>query len=239
MVWREADSQAFIDYGRYFVPERELQIKLFCDLVPGENGRFDILELCCGAGLLAEALLTRFPTVIVHGYDGSPEMLTHAKQQLADYGDHFRPRLFDLADSSWRATEPTYHAVVSSLAVHHLDGEQKQQLFADVYRMLLPGGVFLLADVVQPVSEAGTAVAADMWDEATRQRALQLDGTLDGFAYFQDEQWNMYRYPELPESSIDKPSSIFDQLKWLEKAGFGQVDLFWMKAGHALFGGSK
>jgi tRNA (cmo5U34)-methyltransferase len=30
-----------------------------------------------------------------------------------------------------------------------------------------------------------------------------------------------------------------DQLEWLELAGFSCVDLFWMRAGHAIFGGWK
>jgi hypothetical protein len=47
----------------------------------------------------------------------------------------------------------------------------------------------------------------------------------------------MYRYPD--QDGIDKPSRLLDQLKWLEQAGFADVDVFWMQAGHALFGGQK
>jgi hypothetical protein len=32
--WREEDSQTFIDYGRYFIPDREKLIQLFGDLIP-------------------------------------------------------------------------------------------------------------------------------------------------------------------------------------------------------------
>lgn len=237
MSWTESDSQNFIDYGRYFVPERDLQIETFCELVP--TTATQILELCCGAGLLAEALLERCPQATLHAYDGSLEMLNHARQQLATHGDRLQTKQFDIIDTSWRTFHHALDAVVSSLAIHHLDGPQKQQLFADVYDMLSDGGVFLVADVMLPEGEAGTAVAANMWDEATRQQALRLDGNLDGFTYFQREKWNMYRHPEPPESSIDKPSTLFEQLKWLEAAGFSRVDVYWMKAGHALFGGTK
>lgn len=237
MNWTESDSQAFIDYGRYFVPERDLQIKTFCDLVP--PNATNILELCCGAGLLAGALLQRFPQVTVYAYDGSVEMLRHTRQQLARFGNRLQTQQFDLADTSWRTFDQPLDAVVSSLAIHHLDGAQKRRLFADVYGMLAKNGRFLIADVMQPTNAAGTAVAADMWDDATRQQALQIDGNLDGFAYFEREQWNMYRYPEPPASSIDKPSTLFEQLTWLEQTGFGEVDVYWMKAGHALFGGRK
>ena len=235
--WSETESQTFIDLGRYFVPEREQQIEAFCDLIPPDEQPFNILELCCGEGLLAGALLARFPSCTVHGFDGSPAMLDRARRQLASYGERFQTQLFDLADHSWRTRDWPVQAVVSSLTIHHLDGRQKQQLFQDMARLLEPGGVFLIADVVEPASRAGAELAAKAWDAAVRQRALAIDGTLDALAYFEREKWNMYRYPD--PDDIDKPSRLLDQLKWLEQAGFADVDVFWTQAGHALFGGRK
>jgi len=235
--WSEAASQTFIDFGRYFVPEREQQVEAFVDLIPAHDQPFAILELCCGEGLLASALLKRFPTCTVYGFDGSPAMLDHARRQLAQYGDRFRTQLFDLADSSWRMPKWPVHAVVSSLTIHHLDGTEKQQLFQDMARLLEPGGILLIADVIAPASRAGVELAAKAWDAAVRKRALEIDGNLDAVAYFEREQWNMYRYPTVDD--IDKPSGLLDQLKWLEQAGFADVDVFWMQAGHALFGGRK
>ena len=233
--WSEAASRTFIDFGRYFVPEREQQIAAFVDLIPVYDQPFTILELCCGEGLLAGALLERFPPCTVYGFDGSPAMLDHARQQLAQYGDRFQTQLFNLADSSWRAQKWPVHAVVSSLTIHHLDGAEKQQLFQDMARLLEPDGVLLIADVIAPASRAAADLAAKAWDAAVRRRALEIDGNLDALAYFEREQWNMYRYPDVDD--IDKPSRLLDQLKWLEQAGFAEVDVFWMQAGHALFGG--
>jgi tRNA (cmo5U34)-methyltransferase len=235
--WSEEESQAFIDFGRYFVPEREQQIAAFVELIPAYDQPFTILELCCGEGLLAGALLERFPTCTVYGLDGSPAMLEHASRKLAQHGERFRPQLFDLADRSWRAQPAPVHAVVSSLTIHHLDGAEKQQLFQDIAQLLAPNGVLLIADVIAPAGRAGVELAAKAWDAAVRRRALEIDGNLDAMAYFEREQWNMYRYPE--EDGIDKPSRLLDQLKWLEQAGFADVDVFWMQAGHALFGGRK
>jgi tRNA (cmo5U34)-methyltransferase len=235
--WSEDESQTFLDLGRYFVPEREQQIAAFVDLVPGHEWPFTILELCCGEGLLASALLEHFPTCTVYGFDGSPAMLDHARRHLAQYGDRFRPQLFDLADRSWRTQQRPVHAVVSSLTIHHLDGAEKQQLFRDMTQLLEPGGVLLIADVIAPANRAGVELAAKAWDAAVRRRALEIDGNLDALAYFEREQWNMYRYPDV--DGIDKPSRLLDQLKWLEQADFAEVDVFWMQAGHALFGGRK
>ena len=101
--------------------------------------------------------------------------------------------------------------------------------------MLGRGGVLIIADVIQPASEVGNQQAADAWDAAVKQRALDLDGNEAAYEYFRREGWNMFRYSD----PIDKPSTILEQLKWLDEAGFEGVDLFWMAAGHAIFGGQK
>lgn len=38
---------------------------------------------------------------------------------------------------------------------------------------------------------------------------------------------------------IDFPSTLPEQLGWLVDAGFVGVDVFWARAGHALFGGFR
>lgn len=237
--WQESDSQDFIDYGRYFVPQREYQLQTIADLIPSPPGPAHILELSCGEGVLAEVLLNRFPSITLHGYDISPTMLQQAQMRLAQFGGRFVPRQFDLAETEWRTMKPIFHAVVSSLTIHHLDGPEKLRLFLDLYQMLLPGGVLVIADLVAPTRELGTAVAAKAWDEAVRQRSRQLDGNENGLKEFQKLQWNLYRYPEDPEVAIDKPSGLLDQLKWLEQAGFSAVDLHWALAGHVIYSGVK
>jgi tRNA (cmo5U34)-methyltransferase len=233
--WNEEASQEFIDNGRYFVPERETQMQTVCGLIPPRFEPFHVLELCCGEGLLAEAILKQYSAAIVHGYDGSPAMLAAARQKLAAYGERFDTQQFELGDAAWRIVPWSLHAVVSSLAIHHLDGAEKQQLFADVVQMLAPGGAFIIADVIQPTNQFGTAVAAGAWDRAVQKRALELDGNMAAYDFFKAKQWNMYLYPD----PIDKPSPLFDQLQWLAEAGFEAVDVYWMQAGHAIFGGRK
>jgi len=217
------------------VPDRERQIELLCSLVPAGPNPFHILELCCGEGLLAEALLTLYPKAIVRGLDGSEEMLMRARERLAPFGARATLESFDLAAPGWRNLPEPAAAVVSSLAIHHLDGEEKRRLFLDVYNMVADGGVFLVADLVLPDDEHALAVAADEWDHAVRERSLSIDGNTDAYDRFRESHENIFRYPD----PMDKPSSLFDQLKWLEQAGFADVDAHWVKAGHAIFGGRK
>ena len=153
-------------------------MSIVCDLIPEAGGRRHVLELGCGEGLLARAILERFPAYRVHALDGSAAMLERAFASLAEFGDRFTTELAELVAPGWRTPPWPVHAVVSSLALHHLDGAGKARLFADMARCLSPGGVLVIADVVRPAGEAGRKVAERRWEEAVRERALALDGHL-------------------------------------------------------------
>ena len=60
-------------------------------------------------------------------------------------------------------------------------------------------------------------------------------GNLDAYQQFVDDRWNLYGYPD----PMDMPSTVPEHLEWLEQAGFVGADLFWLRAGHAVYGGYK
>jgi tRNA (cmo5U34)-methyltransferase len=237
--WDEADSREFLEAGRFFVPEREMQIAAICGLIPEptDGGPAHLVELCCGEGLLSAALLARFPSAVVHGYDGSEAMLAHARAALAGFSERFATQTFDLADGAWRRFPWPVHAFVTSLALHHLDGAAKRRLFADLAAVLAPGGALVIADLVLPASREATALAAAAWDAEVRRRSLELRGDLAAHQRFLDTGWNLFDDPAADPT--DKPSPLFDQLRWLAEAGLEAVDVYWMKAGHAIYGGRK
>lgn len=240
MTWSEDDSALFIDEGKYFVPEREVQIATICAAVPPlaeAGGAGHIVELCSGEGLLTRALLERFPGARVHAFDGSPKMLAATRQTAGEHAGRLETHQFDLAARDWRSLDFEAHAAVSSLAVHHLDGPGKRALFKDVFAILAPGGAFVLADLIEPARAESQTIAAAAWDEAVKARALQLDGNLAAFDRFQAEAWNHYSAPE--PDPVDQPSPLFDLLKWLEQAGFVQIDVHYLKAGHAIMSGVR
>jgi tRNA (cmo5U34)-methyltransferase len=235
--WTEELTKEYNAFSRYFIPEKDRQMRIVCRLLAGLETPATILELCCGDGGLAEILLDAYPACSLRAYDGSPEMLSHARQRLARFGRRFCCESFDLAEKSWRAGQYPLQAVVSSLAIHHLPGVQKLELFRDVFGMLTPGGIFVVADVVEFTGQIEKNLAAEEWDEAVRRRSYELDGNLEAFEIFKREGWNMYRdsYPD----DIDKPSPLFTQLKWLEEAGFYRIGVHWMLSGFTVFSAQK
>ncbi|HEY1384807.1 MAG TPA: class I SAM-dependent methyltransferase, partial [Dongiaceae bacterium] len=238
--WSEENSASFIAYGRFFNPEREQQFDVIGDLVcaalGGESAPF-ILELCSGAGDLAGYLLSRLPAARYRALDGSPAMLAETARQCAPYRDRLMTAQFNLGSEAWRAMEERPNAVVSSLAVHHLDGAGKRKLFRDLHGLLAPGGVFVLADIMRPTSPSGFAVAAEAYERAVAERSLRERGDLSMLEKLRELRWNYFRYPD--DNPIDRPSTIAEHLIWLAEAGFRGADVHWALAGHVIVSGTK
>lgn len=102
-----------------------------------------VLELGTGTDETAVRVWPRHPGAEWVGIDASEKMLARAQERLPDADlrvQHIEDELpagpFDL--------------VVSVLAVHHLDGAGKRDLFARIAQVLRPGGLFVLGDVVVP-----------------------------------------------------------------------------------------
>src|SRR5918998_4045774 len=87
--WQETDSETFVEYGSYFIPDREVQTDIICSLIPPASDEARMLDLCCGEGVLTYALLERFPECRVLGYDGSETMLDTAKAALSIFSERF------------------------------------------------------------------------------------------------------------------------------------------------------
>lgn len=102
---------------------------------------------------------------------------------------------------------------------------------------LAPGGALAIADPIQPSSEASTQVAARQWDEAVKERSIQLRGDLSGFASFRAERWNHHALED--PDPIDRPAHLLDQLRCLSEAGLESVDVHWSKGGMSLFSGVR
>lgn len=235
--WSESDSRHFIERGRIHIPNRDEIGETILELLPAEPDEpFLAVELGVGAGWLCEAILRRFPSSRVLGLDGSPEMLRETASRLAPYAGRFELRRFRLEDEDWRAAlGPDVRCFVSSLVVHHLSGEGKRQLYRDLFAHLEDGGAVLIADLVAPRGERERRFMARSWDAEVRRQSLAFTGSLEAFDEFARDHSNWFDYPD----PMDMPSTLPDHLAWLADAGFTATDVFWSRAGHALYGGYK
>lgn len=240
LLWQETDSRFFIDVGRIVTPGREEIERAIVSLLPAQaDDAFFAVELGCGAGWLSDAVLRAFPQARVLALDPSEEMRRTAGELLAPHGDRVALRPFLLEDEAWLGdleAGPAPRCVYSSLVVHHLDGPGKQALYRRLFQLLEPGGALLVADLVEPAGERERRYQAEGWDAAVRARSLELTGDLAAWELFQQDEWNLWRYPD---PDFDKPSTIAEHLTWLAEAGFEECNVFWAVAGHAVYGGYR
>jgi tRNA threonylcarbamoyl adenosine modification protein (Sua5/YciO/YrdC/YwlC family) len=138
------DASSYADAIRSDVPAYDA----FQDSVAAASGAGArrILDLGTGTGETARRVLERHPEALLVGVDENERMLAVAGSQLPAGRVELRVG---------RIEEPlpdgTFDLVTSALCVHHLDGAGKADLFRRVRDALIPGGLFVLGDVVVPV----------------------------------------------------------------------------------------
>jgi tRNA (cmo5U34)-methyltransferase len=164
--------------------------------VATEGETRDILELGIGTGETARRVLARHADAQLVAIDSSPEMLERAREAVpqADV------RLAQLQDP---LPEGPFDLVVSALAVHHLDGDGKRDLFKRIAAVLRPGGRFVLADVVVPEREEDVVTPID-WEYDLPDRA---DDQLDWLREAGLEVETVWAYKDLAVLRATKTAS--------------------------------
>ncbi len=140
------------------------------DLAGALPGR--ILDLGCGDGRLTALALAVYPESTALCVDMSPPMLEAAAARFADdtrvsFATHNLddPLPFD----------GPFDAIVTSLAVHHVTDERKVTLYAEIARLLAPGGVFANLEIVKSPTQA----LHDQWRDEMGARDDPADRLCD------------------------------------------------------------
>jgi tRNA (cmo5U34)-methyltransferase len=110
-----------------------------------------ILDLGIGAGETSGRVLKLHPGASLVGVDSSREMLAAAARSLPN-------ATFVEQDLSAPLPGGPYDLVVSTLAIHHLEGRQKAELFERAYDALSQQGAFVMGDVVVPGDPAHAVI---------------------------------------------------------------------------------
>jgi len=158
-----------------------------------------ILDLGTGDGrllaLVREALVRGGGEIEAVAVDFSPTMLEEVRTRFA--GDTSVGVVAHNMDVPLPALGK-FDAVVSSFAIHHLVHERKRALYAEIYGLLNPGGVFCnLEHVASPTPRL-------------HKEFLERIG-----------------FTVETEDPSNKLLNVETQLGWLREIGFGDVDCAW------------
>ncbi|WP_261300814.1 class I SAM-dependent methyltransferase [Paenibacillus andongensis] len=164
-----------------------------------------ILDLGAGTGLFSSYVLGNYPNARITLIDLSQSMLDIAKQR---FGETQANMTYIAEDYSiFKSSEP-FDCVISSLSIHHLEDQAKQDLYEKIFKLLKPGGIFVNADQVQGSSPFLDQLYRSDW--VAKVEATDLTPEALQAAY--------------ERTKLDKMAPLDEQLNWLRACGFIDVD---------------
>lgn len=235
-VWQTAElTQNYLNGVRGAIPLAQEQIAIILYLAHLSNpevGTF--LDLGCGDGILGQAVLGQYPTAVGVFADFSRPMLEAAEKRLAGN----EQAIFiesDYGKEEWLSQMTPYapfNLIVSGFSIHHQPDKRKKTLYAELYDLLAPGGLFLNLEHI--ASRTG-------WGRQAFDR------------FFINSLYNYHRHngrtqskEEITRNYYDRPDKEANilaltetQCDWLREIGFKEVDCFLKIFELALFGGMK
>ena len=168
--------------------------------IGNRNKKPRVLDIGAGTGLLTSFLLQKYPGARVTLIDMAEEMLNVAKERFKE-----NPNIkYISADYSRYDFSETFDAIISAMSIHHLSDPVKRKLFAKIYGLLNPGGIFVNAEQVLGETPELEALYKKRWEALIREGGVPEKQILS---------WR-------ERLKLDREATPEDQVKWLKKAGF-------------------
>jgi tRNA (cmo5U34)-methyltransferase len=206
---RQAFNKFAQDYDaqrEYIIPEMQQYYGAAVWAMETNEPKPAILDVGAGTGLLSAYLLEKFPDARLTMVDISENMLKMAWKRFER-----RPGTeYIVCDYSQSDLGGPFDIVCSALSIHHLSPEDKRRLFERIYSALKPGGMFVNADQADGETPYFRQRYLDYWNEFLKNGPMTKE-----------------QHAEILKrrDTLDRNDKLSDQLAWLARAGFTDVDV--------------
>lgn len=177
------------------------------------NGIKNVLDICCGTGILTQKVADKYKKANILGVDFSNGMLDIAKQRFNKKNVNFYT--CDLLDSdTLTKIQQKFDLVVSSFGVHNVHGsENKVVALQNVAKLMNKGAMYITCDLLKGNNKK----------EQKEYYEVQKNHLLKSFNAKETEEWLSLLDEE------DDPETWDMNVEILTKAGFKDVKLLWKK----------
>lgn len=238
--WQETwGSREFVERwatkGGWQAPIREAQTAMVLRMIPHPlDAPIRVLDIGAGYGALAAAVLSDRPQATAVCLDASEAMLRLGKERNANLMNRLSFTQASLESSDWlHSVEGTFDAVISSRALHHFtENERRRYIFREVFSLMEPEGCFINADNVRAPTETLKERYRGAREEYLDRFVRQSTAGKTTLAEVRAATPSSYHGPH-------NNGYLDQELRWLQEAGFVDVDCFWKFTTMVVYGGFK
>ncbi len=234
-VWKDPQLVAtFLTGVRAALPNADDQLDVMLRVLAFTGRPIDrVLDLGSGSGVLASAVLDRFPGATMVLADFSEPMLEAGRPRFPSPPHHLR--VVDFSTPLWtdavRDLAP-FDAVVSGFAIHHQPDESKRRIYAEIFELLAPGAPFVHIEHVA----SATPWIEHQFNELLVDRMYAYDQQTGG-GRTREQVADDYVYR--PDKAANILAPLETQLQWLRQIGYLDVDCLFKIYELCLFIGRK
>ncbi|MEG1023092.1 MAG: class I SAM-dependent methyltransferase [Flavobacterium sp.] len=182
-----------------------------------------VLDIGCGAGNYTLMMLSKVPNLNCTLVDLSLPMLDKAFERVSvETNGKVEIKQGDIREVDLE--ENTFDIILAGAVLHHLrDDQDWETTFAKIFKLLKPGGCFMISDLITQDTE--------LLNEYTWQRYGEYLEGIGGAEY----RKNVFDYI----AKEDTPRSMNYQLDLMKKVGFKSVEILHKNMCFGAFGGIK
>lgn len=179
-----------------------------------------VLDLGAGTGLFSILVSERYPNAEFTLLDISDLMLEEAKKRFSNTKTIIDYVIYDYSKD---LINSKFDLIISALSIHHLTDIEKKYLFKNIFHCLNNNGLFINADQVLGDTPYIEKIYRSSWLSQVEEKGVTNESLASA----------------LERMKEDKMSTLSDQLYWLKKANFSDVNCWYQYYSFVVYSACK